>query len=55
MLNMRRLFTLFVAVVLFAAPLYAQKKDTYRVRTVVIDPGHGGAKPGAKGLSLIHI
>ena len=49
MLNMRRLFTLFVAIVLLAAPLCAQKKDTYRVRTVVIDPGHGGAKPGAKG------
>ncbi|MBR1799332.1 MAG: N-acetylmuramoyl-L-alanine amidase [Bacteroidales bacterium] len=29
--------------------LFAQKKETYRVRTVVIDPGHGGAKPGAHG------
>ncbi len=46
---MRRLFSLLIAMVLLAAPLYAQKKDTYRVRTVVIDPGHGGAKPGAKG------
>ena len=46
---MRRLFLLLIALVLLAAPLYAQKKDTYRVRTVVIDPGHGGAKPGAKG------
>lgn len=46
---MRRLFSLLIAMVLLAAPLHAQKKDTYRVRTVVIDPGHGGAKPGAKG------
>ena len=29
--------------------LFIQKKDTYQVRTVVIDPGHGGAKPGARG------
>ena len=34
---------------LFVAPSFSQKKDTYRVRTVVIDPGHGGAKPGAIG------
>ena len=46
---MRRILTFVVALALLAAPLYAQKKDTYRVRTVVIDPGHGGAKPGAKG------
>ena len=48
-LKMRRLLTLFVAIALFSAPAFSQKKDTYRVRTVVIDPGHGGAKPGALG------
>ncbi len=30
-------------------PAFSQKKDTYKVSTVVIDPGHGGAKPGALG------
>lgn len=48
-LKMRRILALFVAVMLFCAPSFSQKKDTYRVRTVVIDPGHGGAKPGAQG------
>ena len=46
---MRRLSILFVAMCLFLAPAFSQKKETYRVRTVVIDPGHGGAKPGAQG------
>ena len=46
---MKRLITLFLAVACFVAPAFSQKKETYRVRTVVIDPGHGGAKPGAKG------
>ncbi len=46
---MRRLLTLIIAMSLFWAPAFSQKKDTYKVRTVVIDPGHGGAKPGAQG------
>ena len=46
---MRRLLTLFIAITLFSAPVFSQKKDVYKVRTVVIDPGHGGAKPGAQG------
>ena len=46
---MRRLLTLFVAITLFGAPAFSQKKDVYKVRTVVVDPGHGGAKPGALG------
>ena len=46
---MKRLLTLFVALALCWAPAFSQKKDTYKVRTVVIDPGHGGAKPGAQG------
>lgn len=48
-LKMKRLLTLFVAMTLFWAPAFSQKKDIYKVRTVVIDPGHGGAKPGAQG------
>ena len=46
---MRRLFALFVILTLSVAPVFSQKKEVYRVRTVVIDPGHGGAKPGARG------
>lgn len=46
---MKRLFIIFLALTLFCGPAFSQKKDTYRVRTVVIDPGHGGAKPGAQG------
>lgn len=48
-LEMKRLLIIFLALTLFCGPAFSQKKDTYRVRTVVIDPGHGGAKPGAQG------
>jgi len=46
---MKRLLALFIVLALPFGAVFSQKKDTYRVRTVVIDPGHGGAKPGAKG------
>ncbi len=46
---MRRLLTLFIALALVWTPVFSQKKDVYKVNTVVIDPGHGGAKPGAIG------
>lgn len=46
---MRRLLALFLAMAVVFGPAFSQKKETYRVRTVVIDPGHGGAKPGARG------
>ena len=46
---MRYIISLFLAVVLFSAPSFSQKKDSYGVRTVVIDPGQGGNKPGAIG------
>lgn len=29
------------------APIYAQKREPGKVKTLVIDPGHGGIKPGA--------
>lgn len=46
---MRRLLALITIFTLCVTPVFSQKKDTYKVRTVVIDPGHGGAKPGARG------
>ena len=46
---MKRLFALFIVLLLPCGAVFSQKKETYRVRTVVIDPGHGGAKPGAQG------
>ena len=46
---MKRLLLLIVAILLVGSPAFSQKKDVYKVRTVVIDPGHGGAKPGAHG------
>lgn len=46
---MKRLFILFIALLLPVGAVFSQKKESYRVRTVVIDPGHGGAKPGARG------
>ena len=46
---MRRILILFFAIAVSLQPAFSQKKDTYKVRTVVIDPGHGGAKPGAQG------
>ncbi|MBP5341735.1 MAG: N-acetylmuramoyl-L-alanine amidase [Bacteroidales bacterium] len=46
---MKRLFVLFIVLALPCGAVFSQKKDTYHVRTVVIDPGHGGAKPGAQG------
>lgn len=52
-LEMRRLLALFAAMTLFVAPVFSQKKDVYKVQTVVIDPGHGGAKPGARGAHIM--
>ena len=46
---MKRIITIFIVLLVAAGPVFSQKKETYRVRTVVIDPGHGGAKPGAQG------
>ena len=46
---MKRIIAIFIVLLVAAGPVFSQKKDSYRVRTVVIDPGHGGAKPGAQG------
>lgn len=46
---MKRLsFTLF-ALALAACPAFAQQNSSPKVKTIVIDPGHGGDKPGALG------
>ena len=46
---MKRIIAIFIVLLVAIGPVFSQKKETYRVRTVVIDPGHGGAKPGAQG------
>ncbi len=46
---MKRLFILIIVLLLPCGAVFSQKKESYHVRTVVIDPGHGGAKPGARG------
>ena len=46
---MKRIIAIFIVLLVAVGPVFSQKKESYRVRTVVIDPGHGGAKPGAQG------
>ena len=46
---MKRLFAIFVALVCVNGMVFSQKKTVTQVKTVVIDAGHGGAKPGAVG------
>lgn len=46
---MKRLLVLFIALILVGGTVFSQKTTGGKVRTVVIDPGHGGAKPGAIG------
>ncbi len=46
---MKRVIAIIIVCLLTTGAVFSQTKDTYRVRTVVIDPGHGGAKPGAQG------
>lgn len=46
---MKRLFVLLILLVGMSGMLSAQKKNVGQVKTVVIDAGHGGAKPGAVG------
>ena len=46
---MKRLLLFFIALGLLFGTAFAQKTSTSKVQTLVIDPGHGGAKPGAQG------
>ena len=46
---MKRLLALFIALVCINSMVFCQKKNAGQVRTIVIDAGHGGDKPGAVG------
>ena len=46
---MKRLIALFIVLTCFYGTAFSQKKGVGQVKTVVIDAGHGGAKPGAIG------
>lgn len=46
---MKRLFALFIVMTVIICPVFSQKNSSGKVTTVVIDPGHGGDKPGAVG------
>lgn len=46
---MKRLFVLFIVLFCINGTVFSQKKSAGQVKTVVIDAGHGGVKPGALG------
>jgi len=46
---MKRLLALFIVLVCVNGVAFSQKKSVGQVKTVVIDAGHGGEKPGAVG------
>ena len=46
---MKRLLALFIVLVCINGEVFSQKKAVGQVKTVVIDAGHGGDKPGAIG------
>ena len=46
---MKRLLALFIVLVCINGTTFSQKKAAGQVKTVVIDAGHGGDKPGAIG------
>lgn len=46
---MKRLFILFIVLVTAVGGAFGQKTSDGKVKTLVIDPGHGGDKPGALG------
>ncbi len=46
---MKRLFVFFIALFLISGVAFSQKREPGKVKTLVIDPGHGGDKPGALG------
>ena len=46
---MKRLFAIFIALMLINGVAFSQKRELGKVKTVVIDAGHGGDKPGAIG------
>ena len=46
---MKRLTVFFIALLVVSGNVFSQKIAVGQVKTVVIDAGHGGAKPGALG------
>lgn len=46
---MKRLLFAFIALFVVFGSVFSQKKDLKKVKIVMIDPGHGGKKPGAIG------
>lgn len=46
---MKRLSALLFVLLLSVCPVFSQKNADSKVKTIVIDPGHGGDKPGAIG------
>lgn len=46
---MKRLAILIFALTIGLCPAFSQKREVGKVKTIVIDPGHGGDKPGAIG------
>ena len=46
---MKRLLALFIVLVCINGSVFSQKKSAAQVKTIVIDAGHGGDKPGAIG------
>lgn len=49
---MKRLTWIFIAFIVAGMPAFSQKKAVTKVKTIVIDPGHGGVKPGARGAKI---
>lgn len=48
-LKIKQIAVLFLAFMLVDIASFAQKREPGKIKTIVIDPGHGGAKPGAIG------
>ncbi|MBR7168185.1 MAG: N-acetylmuramoyl-L-alanine amidase [Bacteroidales bacterium] len=46
---MKRLLLTIIALFLVNGSVFSQKRELGKVKTVMIDPGHGGKKPGAIG------
>lgn len=46
---MKRLLIIFSALFLLNGSVFCQKRELGKIKTVMIDPGHGGKKPGAIG------